>query len=68
MFLEGGGELSVHLSVLPLTPSYGRILLCVEILDIIEVFRPFQANAFDYVQGDPEQSKEKSGNRLRGGG
>ena len=68
MFLEGGGELSVHLSVLPLTPSYGRIRLCIKILVIIEVFRPFQANAFDYVQGDPGHSKEKRGNRLRGGG
>ena len=60
MFLEGGGELSVRLSVLPiyaLDPLYG-IRLCGKILVIIVIFRPFQANAFDFVQGDPGHSKE----------
>ena len=61
MFLEGGGELLVRLSVLPiyaLDPLYGRIRLCGNILVIIVIFRPFQAKAFDLVQGDFGHSKE----------
>ena len=61
MFLEGGGELPVRLSVLliyALDPLYGRIRLCGKILVIIVIFRPFQANAFDLVQGDFRHSKE----------
>ena len=61
MFLEGGGELPVRLSVLPiyaLDSLYVRIRLCGKILVIIILFRPFQANAFDLVQGDFGRSKE----------
>ena len=42
------------------------LILCTEdtvvqkkILDIMRIFRPFQANAFDYVQSDLGHSKEK---------
>ena len=48
------------------------LILCTEdtvvqkkILDIMRIFRPIQAYAFDYVQSDPGQRKE---NRVARGG
>ena len=61
MVLEGGGELPVRLYVLTiyaLDPLYGRIRLCGKILVIIVIFRSFQANTFDLVQGDFGHSEE----------
>ena len=46
LFLEGGGEFS------PLCPwiPERRIRFCRKILDIIGIFRPSQANTFDFAQ------------------
>ena len=55
LFLEGGGEFS------PLCPwiPERRIRFCRKILDIIGIFRPSQANTFDFAQSGPWHSKEK---------
>ena len=64
LFLEGGGEFS---PLCPWTPER-RIRFCRKILDIIGIFRPSQANTFDFAQSDPWHSKEKLGSRLEGRG
>ena len=64
LFLEGGGEFS---PLCPWTPER-RIRFCRKILDIIDIFRPSQANTFDFAQNNPWHSKEKLGSRLEGRG
>ena len=55
-FVFGGGR-GVQ-PIVPLNPWTEDTVLR-KILDIIGIFRPSQANTFDFAQSDPWHSKEK---------